>query len=73
MVHTDKSRLISNRKSDGIVALYFELWRTYHENLKHIVDVTRLGGNVGNLIDMRLAVQNIQIAASRLSRKVPQP
>lgn len=32
-VHTDKSRLISNRKSDGIFALYFELWRTYHENL----------------------------------------
>nr|DAR79091.1 MAG TPA: hypothetical protein [Caudoviricetes sp.] len=32
-MHTDKSRLISNRKSDGIFALYYELWRTYHENL----------------------------------------
>ena len=31
-MHTDKSRLISNRKSDGIFSLYHE-WRTYHETV----------------------------------------
>ena len=31
-MHTDKSRLISNRKSDGIFSLYHE-WRTYHETI----------------------------------------
>ena len=32
-MHTDKSRLISNRKSDGIFSLYHELWRTYHKTV----------------------------------------
>ena len=31
-MHTDKSRLIFNRKSDGIFSLYHE-WRTYHETI----------------------------------------